>query len=246
MFHEKYKNLMLRMERQANLDGAIFLPNIEPQGVVENIFICMEPSSGRWAKSVEDGRREVEAGFRNFTTSIEAMILHFCVSKYLCKNKQSYHFTDISKGAMTVKDAMRNREKRYDKWMPLLIEELKLIAAPNARFFTVGKSVSDYLNKCNLTHHFHYPFKHIIHYSPLNGRARKKEIEGQEDKFKKFLGSVNLNHIVQQTDELFASNPIIQKYRDVTLKRIRSSKLTESRQKLIYIYKRSFELGMAQ
>lgn len=246
MFHEKYKNLMLRMERQANLDGAIFLPNIEPQGVVENIFICMEPSSGRWAKSVEDGRREIEAGFRNFTTSIEAMILHFCVSKYLCKNNQSYHLTDISKGAMTVQNAMRNRENRYDEWMPLLMEELELIAAPNAKFFAVGKSVSDYLNKRNSTHHFSYPFKHIIHYSPLNGKARKKGIRGHEDDFKEFLGSVNLNHIVQQTDELFASNPIIQKYRDVTLKRIRSSKLTESRQKLIYIYKRSFELDMAQ
>jgi hypothetical protein len=246
MFHEKYKNLMLRMEEQASLDGAIFLPNLEPRDVVKNIFICMEPSSGRWAKSIEDGRREVGAGFRNFTSSIEDMILHFCVSKYLCKNKPSYHFTDISKGAMTVKDAMRNREKRYDKWMPLLIEELKLIAAPNARFFAVGKSVSDYLNKCNLTHHFSYPFKHIIHYSPLNGRARKKGIEGQEDKFKEFLGSVNLNQIAERTDELFTSNPIIHKYREATLKRIQSSKLTESRQKLIYIYKRSFELGMAQ
>ena len=246
MFHEKYRNLMLRMEDQARLEGSIFLPNLEPQNGVENIFICMEPSSGRWAKSIEDGRREVAAGFRNFTSSIEDMILHFCVSKYLCKNKPSYHFTDISKGAMTVQDAGRNRERRYDKWMPLLTEELKLIAAPNAKIFAVGKPVWDYLNKNKAKHHFSYPLEHIIHYSPLNGNARKKGVEGKKDGFNNFLGSVNLNHIVQQTDELFASNPIIHKYRDATMKHIRSCKLTESHQKLIYIYKCSFELGMSQ
>ena len=87
---------MLRMEEQASLDGAIFLPNLEPRDVVKNIFICMEPSSGRWAKSVDDGRRQVEAGFRNFTTSIEAMILHFCVSKYLCKNDHSSRLSGIT------------------------------------------------------------------------------------------------------------------------------------------------------
>ena len=101
-FHASYRELERRMNALAEADGNIFLPNPEPEGPVQYVLICMEPSLGRWARSTDQARSKVEAGFRNFLSSIEDFILHLCVRRYLCAPEQRYHITDVSKGAMLV------------------------------------------------------------------------------------------------------------------------------------------------
>ena len=93
------------MKVRAETDGDVFLPNPEPLGPVEYVFVCMEPSLGRWARSADEARAKVEAGFQNFISSIEDFILHFCMQQYLCEPTQRYHITDLSKGAMLVERA---------------------------------------------------------------------------------------------------------------------------------------------
>ena len=94
------------MKALAESEGDVFLPNTEPEGPVQYVLICMEPSLGRWARSADEARSKVEAGFRNFLFSMEDFILHFCARLYLCKPKERYHITDLSKGAMLVKRAV--------------------------------------------------------------------------------------------------------------------------------------------
>lgn len=106
-FQAAYRNLEGRMKGLAEADGHIFLPNPEPEGPVDYVLICMEPSLGRWARSPEEAKSKVDAGFRNFLFSTEVSILHFCIRHYLCKPTQRYHITDFSKGAMLVKGAGR-------------------------------------------------------------------------------------------------------------------------------------------
>ena len=62
------------MKVLAEADGDVFLPNPEPLGPVEYVFVCMEPSLGRWARSLDEARSKVEAGFHNFVYSIEDFI----------------------------------------------------------------------------------------------------------------------------------------------------------------------------
>ena len=50
-------------------------PGVEKGVPVNWVFVCMEPSLGGWARSVEEGRATVSAGFRNFVSSIEDFIL---------------------------------------------------------------------------------------------------------------------------------------------------------------------------
>jgi hypothetical protein len=126
-FHAAYRDLETRMKALAESDNDIFLPNPEPKGPAHFILICMEPSLGHWARSAEDAHAKVETGFRNFLSSLEDFILHFAASHYLCKPEESYHVTDISKGAMVVKRAAKERWERYDRWYPLLLEELQLL-----------------------------------------------------------------------------------------------------------------------
>jgi hypothetical protein len=65
-FQAAYRNLEGRMKALAQADGDVFLPNSEPEGPVDYVFICMEPSLGRWARSAEEAESKVDAGFRNF------------------------------------------------------------------------------------------------------------------------------------------------------------------------------------
>ena len=146
-----YRELEERMKALAEADCNVFLPNPEPLGPVDYVLICMEPSFGRWARTADEARSKVEAGFRNFLSSIEVSILHFCVRRYLCEPEQRYHITDLSKGAMLVNRAGLARIQRYHKWYPLLLEELDLCATASAGIVAVGNVVSQYLGEFRLS-----------------------------------------------------------------------------------------------
>ena len=160
-FHAAYRALEQRMRTLAEADGDVFLPNPEPLGPVHHVLICMEPSLGRWARSLEEARAEVHAGFRNFLSSVEDFILHFCISRYLCKPEERYHITDLSKGAMLVARAGPARTERYNRWYRLLQDEIDLVATPDANIIAVGSAVYDYLERRGLRN----PLKRIMHYS---------------------------------------------------------------------------------
>ncbi|MFZ3046293.1 MAG: hypothetical protein WA151_10290, partial [Desulfatirhabdiaceae bacterium] len=167
-FHAAYRELEERMKALAQQDGDVFLPNPEPEGPVQYVLICMEPSLGRWARSADQARSKVEAGFRNFLPSDEVSILHFCVRRYLlCGPAERYHITDFSKGAMLVARAGRERVQRYAKWYALLREEIDLVAAPSARIVAVGNVVSQHLKQQG----FPRPFTRVIHYSSQAARG---------------------------------------------------------------------------
>jgi hypothetical protein len=144
-FHTAYRELEERMKALAVADGDVFLPNPEPEGPVDYVFICMEPSLGRWARSPEEAKSKVDAGFRNFLFSAETSILHFCIRRYLCESTQRYHITDFSKGAMLVKGAGLARAQRYDRWYALLLEEINLVATSDAAIVAVGNVVFQHL-----------------------------------------------------------------------------------------------------
>jgi len=237
-FHAAYQNLEERMKTLAEADGDVFLPNPEPEGPVQYILICMEPSLGRWARSTYEARSKVKAGFRNFLFSIEDFILHFCARRYLCKPAERYHITDLSKGAMLVARACSSRDERYDRWYPLLQEEIDLVATPDASIVTVGKVVSNYLEQKP----FGRSFTAVLHYSPQAAPARNAGIVGREDRFQAFKDSVSLADLIATAEDVFRSTRVPAKFRDETLSRLARRQLTTSRKKLMFNYKVAFEL----
>jgi hypothetical protein len=224
------------MKARAEADGDVFLPNPEPSGPVEYIFVCMEPSLGRWARSTDEAKAKVEAGFRNFVSSFEDFILHFCIRQYLCEPTQRYHITDLSKGAMLVEHASIERSLRYDRWYELLVEEVNLVAKPGAGIFAVGNPVAQYLTG----RQYPRPITRVIHYSGQAGRARAAAIAGHEDDFEKFRNSVPLKLLLATAEDVL--NKSVPAYlRDETLARLAASELSLSRERLIFYYKLVFE-----
>ena len=114
-FHAAYRALEKQMKDRAEADGDVFLPTAEPEGPAHYVLIAMEPSLGRWARSPDEARLKVEEGFRNFLSSVEVIILHFCIRQYLCGPEERYHITDLSKGAMLVGNAHLARDERYGR-----------------------------------------------------------------------------------------------------------------------------------
>lgn len=221
----------------AEADGDVFLPNPEPLEPVEYVFVCMEPSLGRWARSADEAGAKVAAGFRNFLSSIEDFILHFCIQQYLCEPTQRYHMTDLSKGAMLVQRAGVARTQRYDRWYGLLVEELDLVATPGAGIVAVGKAVARHLER----RAFPKPFTTVIHYSGLAARARAAGIVGHEDRFKELKSAVSLQCVLATAEDVLRASAVPASFRDETLARLAQSQLSETRQQLIFNYKLAFE-----
>ena len=118
---EQYESLEAKFKKQINEDndrwgvGSCFLPNIAPDGPVDYVLIAMEPSFGGGSGEQQRGD---EHSPKNFSGSLGDFILHFCIKEYLCEGERSYYLTDLSKGAMPVRLAATDRQRRYQNWFP--------------------------------------------------------------------------------------------------------------------------------
>jgi hypothetical protein len=236
-FQTVYRELEGRMKALAEADGDVFLPNPEPECPVQYVLICMEPSLGRWARRADKAMLKVQSGFRNFLPSDEVALLHFCIRRYLCRTAERYYITDLSKGAMLVQRAGDERATRYERWFPLLEEEIALVAAQDACIIAVGNAVAQQLKRQGFQRHF----TPIIHYSSQAGLARREGIVGHETSFKAFGDSVSLDDVVATAKDVLASARVPPTILEETLSKLRRFQLTTSRQQLMFTYKRVFE-----
>lgn len=236
-FITRYRDIEQRMRAQAEADGDVFVPNLTPRGPVDHVLICMEPSLGKWAGSVDEGRARVAEGMRNFLGSIEDQILHHSSRHYLCAGDQRCFVTDISKGAMLVKDAEIDRTARYDRWYELLLEELDLVASPGATIVAVGKEVEKHL----LRRRFPQPFAQILHYSGQAGNARQKAVVGLDVELEQLKRDVSHEKILETAIQVLDESGVPETERASTLRMLQRSEMTHSRYQLLLAYKVVFE-----
>lgn len=236
-FGVAYRRLESRMNELAESDGDVYVPNPEPLSPVQYILICMEPSLGRWARSAAEAHSNVAAGFRNFLYSTEDFILHFSAQQYLCRPGQHYYVTDLSKGAMLVDRAKVARVERYDRWYPLLQQEIDLVAAPGAGVIAVGKAVARHLEE----RAFARSLATVIHYSGQAAPARNAGIVGREDSFRDFSESVSLEDILATAERVLTACGYPTRFHDDTINRVARGKFSMSHKKLVFNYKIAFE-----
>jgi hypothetical protein len=216
------------------------MPNAEPSDPVDYVFIDQEPSLTEWALDEDDAREKVKAGYRNYVAGILRPRLggygpHFAIEHYLCEQGQEYFLTDISKGAMLVKEAEVERAKRWDKWYPLLLEEVRLVAKPGGGIFAFGNKVAEYLT----LRHFPRPFTTVLHYSGVARSHRDACIKGREESFRQFETSITPELMLATAERVLQAIPAV--FRDEVLDRMAVKPLSESDLKLIFCYKLAFE-----
>ena len=175
----------------------VYLPCVEPESQTDYILVAMEPSSG-WYESIEDGEKRVAEGFRNFgrprteeersklfTRDDTLSLFIVSIERYLCQSGETYHLTDVSKGAMSGAVADLDRERRYREWYPLLEKEIEIVGKPGVSVIAIGKAVEDFL-KQRVTGR---PFYAVPHYSRQAGAFFKRAAEQDPEGFGKFTNS---------------------------------------------------------
>jgi hypothetical protein len=197
----------------------------------------MEPSLGEWARNRDDAESRLKAGFRNFLDGYETMILHFAIRNYLCRKNQRYHITDLSKGAMLVRDAEKDPIQRYKNWYPLLIEEIELVASDHGIVFAVGSKVAQFLKKQN----FPRPATRLIHYSDRAASHRDIIVQEHEENFKLFQSTVTQEDFLDNAKDVIESSRVPYVISERALGRLHRRNLTLSRLKLMFNYKLSFD-----
>jgi hypothetical protein len=148
---------------------------------------------------------------------------------------QTYHITDISKGAMTVGKADVDRRARYGRWAALLDDEIRLVAKPDAWIIAVGGQVCRLLKRrwsdCQVAC--------IMHYAAW-AKARDAGVKGREAEFRAFADAVSMQDIVDVASDIMREKSIPADLSVATLNRLRKAKLSESRKKLAFVYATCF------
>jgi len=236
-FQKAYNQLEVKLRDLAKKNDDIYIPNIVPRSLADYILICMEPSLGGWAKNREEAENKLRGGFTNFLDGYNVMILHYAIRNYLCKNGQSYHITDLAKGAMLVKDANINRIERYTNWYPLLLEEINLVGTADVKVFTVGTAVTSFVESQD----FPREITPLIHSSPLAAKHWNTIVQQHKATFEAFQNTVSHEDILNNAEEVIKSSGVSNIIRDRILSNLRKRSLTLPWLKLMFNYKVSFE-----
>jgi hypothetical protein len=208
----------------------VYLPNPEPLGSVDFVFIAMEPSLRPWARTREEAQRKVDAGHRCFFDPI----LRHSIRAYLLEPGQRYHITDVAKGAMLVADADGDRVARWARWHPLLLDEVRFLAAPGARAFAVGARVYKHLEGCG---DFPLPLAKILHYSAVAKQARARIAARHPVEYAAFRDELTYEDVLSNIEMEWATAPPENR----TLERWRRKRsLLEPDRQLAFAYWRMF------
>jgi hypothetical protein len=256
-FHAKYQAGQERARVQAEeKDGHIFVPDLEPEGKVDWVLVCMEPSLDGWTTGVtpqerrESAAKKIGEGFRNHLPSGNVAILHFCTSHYLCTPDQRYHIIDLSKGAMLVEDASRDRQTRWSRWYPLVQEEIELVTTPKAGIIAVGGKVHEFLVEQRAKQRLPRRLvDKIVHYSDSAKKWWRDGIKDHEDEFEAFKvkDKVSLYDLEITARDVMRSGRVSTKICDEEISQLRELQLNASqkglisRQHLMFNYKLAFE-----
>ena len=198
-----YENLERRFRAQVDRDKAhaiervvqgwgVYLPRMEPTSQVDYILVGgMEPSFN-WARNVEEGEERVGNGTAQNYGELPTQrkdpltLLILAMKRYLCRPGETYHMTDVSKGAMPGTVAALDADRRYGEWYPLLLEEIAIVGKPGGPVIAIGGKVRKFLHRRGLEGKAGRPLYSVQHYSRQASRHWRVEAERDPDGFARF------------------------------------------------------------
>ena len=201
----EYHNLERLFKAQVDRDKAhaiervvqgwgVYLPCVEPESCVDYVIVGMEPSFG-WAHSIEAAQKKIREGLRNFSLSGKKVsgkesdtlsLLLISIDRYLLQPGQTCHMTDVSKGAMPGTVAALDRDRRYEEWYPLLLQEIEIVGKPGAPVIAIGKRVEALLRRQGLQRETSRPLYAIPHYSMQASASWKRRAGRDPEDFEAF------------------------------------------------------------
>jgi len=224
----------VEQDNNMGLINSVFLRNPEICPNPQYCLIAMEPLDS----DLNELKRKIGLGYRNFLEGYEELILLYCAYNYL-GNKEDFNFyiTDLSKGSMTSADAdAEKREDRYARWQDIFKKEMNLLGNP--KLIAISKRVYNFM-------HGKMSIDYIQHYSNNKGSAdaRERDYNYINSKFAGLLDSYCADF-----DEREFKKWALEKFmkhlkyeRIYVVEQVLSKGLTESKRKLFALYRHNFE-----
>jgi|ERR1044072_835813 hypothetical protein len=226
-FDELFLDQVRRDNAQFGIES-VYLPNPVFTSAPDYCFIAMEPSLGRMSLDVFTERRK--QGFLNFLLSEEDFILQYCAHKFLCNGAFRYAITDISKGAIKVSMATRDRRSRYENWKPLLRMEIEVLGHP--KLIAIGGAAREFLKRESFGCEFE-----IRHFSLQNNSKFSKDYEDSLEKIEAENIEVKLREFA---NILLEANGYGKDLKNWVLGKVFTKKLSTWKKGLFLNYKKSF------
>lgn len=144
--------------------------------------------------------------------------------------------TDISKGAMLVRDAKKDRERRWEAWYPSLLEEIKLLKKPGTKIIAVGREVERFLGRKD----FVRIDKRVCHFSIEARGCWKRLVLSKEDEFNAFCRLIDFDDILRVAEQAMIQAKMSEDMRKTILRNL-PSQLSDVHKWLLFSCKIQFE-----
>ncbi len=205
-FKEQYDALQTQWRESAKDHQHHFLRYLAPRGPVDFVLVGkMTSISPEDADKLPPGEFPPmpPPGF-NLLLSLGDLLLNYGAHRHLCKPGETYYLTDLGKCAVPPKVAKgRTQEQEFNRWYPMLLAELKLVAKPHATVVPVGSATGDFLKRQT-----NFPYllgEPVLHWSGAATAAAKMASSFFPGQWKEFQEATSWEDIRTSTQEILAA-----------------------------------------
>ena len=240
-FREQHDALQHQWRQRAKDHGHQYLQYLAPRSPVDYVLVGKMTSIGeKDAAMTEPGCYPTidPPGF-NLHVSLGDLILNYGAHRHLCKPGETYYLTDLGKCAIPPGRAKgKLQDNEFHDWYPILLEELKLVAKPNATVVPVGGATGNFLKG---QPDFPYPLAEpVLHWSSAAIVAAKMASSLFPDEWKEFLEATNWEDLRSSTEEIFREAGLDQHMDDID--RRYKERFRETQIHLMFTYKKEMPL----
>jgi hypothetical protein len=226
---ERYEALQSQWRELAIDHGHPYLKYLAPRAPVDFVLV------GKMTSIADKDRAETPPGEYpvvpppgfNLMLSLGDLILNYGAHRHLCKPGERFYLTDLGKCALPAKDAKGKREQgEFAAWYPMLLEEIELVAKPDATVIPVSSTTGNFLKG---RPDFPYPLAEpILHWSMAAGAAAKMASSFFPQEWTQFRQSTGREELWQSVKEILSEagldehldcvrDRIMDKFRDIHL-----------------------------
>ena len=243
-FEEQYDALQHQWRERAKDHCHHYLKYLAPRGPVDFVLVGKMPSIGeKDAARTEPGcYPAIDPPHFNLHVSLGDLILNYGAHTHLCKQGETYYLTDLGKCARPPKQVKgKNQDKEFDYWYPTFLEELKLVAKPDATIVPIGGATGNFLKLKKRQSEFRYRLTEpVLHWSSAANVAAKMASSLFPDEWIEFRQSTCWDNLRTSTEDILAAAGLGQHMEDID--RRYKGRFRETQIHLMFTYSKEMPL----
>ena len=238
---ERYENAQTQWRQLAIKRERQYLKYLAPRSRVDFVLVGKMPSIDEKAAADTPygDYPDIPPPGYNLLISIGDLILNYGAHRHLCRPGERYYLTDLGKGALPPKDAKdKTQREEFTAWYPVLLDELELVAKPEATVVPIGSATGNFLEaQPDFPYRLTMP---ILHWSRAAVSAAKMASSLFPREWDEYRRNTSWEDLRSSTEEIFTEAGLGQ-YVDAFHQRFKN-KFRESHAHYMFTYKKEMPL----